>query len=228
VARARLEAAIFDMDGLLVDSEPLWHEAEIEVLGALGVPIDVDGCRETKGMFVNDVIADWRARYPWEGETPEEVGVRVVDAVMALVAEKGVMLPGVEAAIARCREHKLRLAVASSSQYRLIDFTLGHFGLRDAFEVVHSAEDERQGKPNPAVFLTTATKLGVDPRRCLVFEDSPAGVATARAAGMLCIAVPAPEESDQAGIANASVVLKTLDLFDDALLESLAASIDET
>ena len=227
MAAARLEAAIFDMDGLLVDSEPLWHEAEIEVLGGLGVPLDVSGCRETKGMFVNEVMAHWYSRYPWEGMSPDAVGVRVVDAVMVLVAERGVMMPGVVSTIDCCRRRGLRLAVASSSQYRLIEFTLEQFGLREHFEVVHSAEDEEKGKPDPAVFLTTARKLHVAPERCLVFEDSPAGVLAARNADMVCVAVPDAQEPDRDGIARATVVLSTLEQFDDALLAQLESALSE-
>ncbi|HEY4377801.1 MAG TPA: hypothetical protein VGM93_11615, partial [Acidimicrobiales bacterium] len=69
------------MDGLLLDSEILWHEAEIEILGGLGVPLEVDGCRSTKGMFVNEVSDYWFAQYPWGGPTPGDVAVTIVDRV---------------------------------------------------------------------------------------------------------------------------------------------------
>jgi len=67
-----LTASIFDMDGLLIDSEVLWHEAEIEILGGLGVPLAVEGCRTTKGMFVDEVTEHWNRLYPWTGPTPSE------------------------------------------------------------------------------------------------------------------------------------------------------------
>ena len=150
------------MDGLLIDSEILWHEAEIEILGGLGVPLAVEGCRSTKGMFVGEVTAHWYGLHPWPGATPtpDEVAVSIVDRVIELIVTKGVLKPGAEHAIDLCRDRGLPLAVASSSQYRLIDAALAHFGLRDRFALVHSAEDEDYGKPHPAVFLTAATKLG--------------------------------------------------------------------
>jgi beta-phosphoglucomutase-like phosphatase (HAD superfamily) len=187
---AGFAASIFDMDGLLIDSEILWHEAEIEILGDLGVPLAADGCRNTKGMFVGEVTEFWHAQYPWASPTPAEVAVTIVDRVIALVLAKGELKPGAEHAIAMCVERELPLAVASSSQYRLIDTALDHFGLRQHFALIHSAEDEEYGKPHPAVFLTAASKLGADPRRCLVWEDAPAGVLAAKAASMACIAVP--------------------------------------
>jgi sugar-phosphatase len=170
---ARFAASIFDMDGLLIDSEILWHEAEIEILGDLGVPLAAEGCRSTKGMFVGEVTEYWHERYPWAGPTPAEVAVTIVDRVIGLLLAKGELKPGAEHAIAMCAERGLPLAVASSSQYRLIEVALDHFGLRHHFALIHSAEDEDYGKPHPAVFLTAAAKLGAEPRRCLVWEDAP-------------------------------------------------------
>lgn len=212
---AGLHAAIFDMDGLLIDSEPLWHVAEIEVLGALGVPLADAACRQTKGMFVNEVTAYWHERYPWRGPDPDAVAVEVVDRVMELVVERGRLKPGVARAIDQCRRRGLATAVASSSQYRLIDLVLTHFGLTEEFGLVHSAEDEPFGKPHPGVFLTTAAKLGVAPDRSLVWEDSPAGVIAGKAARMAVVAVPEVAERDRAEFSLADVVLDSLEEADD-------------
>jgi mannitol-1-/sugar-/sorbitol-6-/2-deoxyglucose-6-phosphatase len=203
-------ASIFDMDGLLIDSEILWHEAEIEILGGLGVPLSRDSCRGTKGMFVGEVTRYWYAQYPWGGPPPAEVAVSIVDRVIALLLSKGELKPGAEHAIDLCVERGLPLAVASSSQYRLIDLALDHFGLRRHFALVHSAEDEEWGKPHPAVFLTAAAKLGADPRRCLVWEDAPAGVLAAKAASMSCIAVPEPGQGGHPAFGLADLVLGSL------------------
>jgi HAD superfamily hydrolase (TIGR01509 family) len=140
---------------------------------------------------------------------PDEVAVTIVDRVIALLLAKGELKPGAEHAIALCARG-LSLAVASSSQYRLIDTALDHFGLRHHFALVHSAEDETWGKPHPAVFLTAAAKLGAAPRRCLVWEDAPAGVLAAKAASMACIAVPEHGEEHQPAFALADVVLGSL------------------
>jgi HAD superfamily hydrolase (TIGR01509 family) len=214
------------MDGLLIDSEILWHEAEIEIFGDLGVPLSRDGCRSTKGMFVGEVTEHWFALYPWAGPTPAEVALTIVDRVIALLLDKGELKPGAEHAIALCAERGLPLAVASSSQYRLIDIALEHFGLRRHFAVIQSAEDEAWGKPHPAVFLTAAAKLDVPPRRCLVWEDAPAGVVAAKAASMACIAVPEPGEEQRPAFALADLVLGSLLDMDEPRFDALSAPAD--
>jgi mannitol-1-/sugar-/sorbitol-6-/2-deoxyglucose-6-phosphatase len=212
------------MDGLLVDSEPLWHEAEVEILGALGVPIAASDCRSTKGMFVREVTRHWHERYPW-GEPPtDDVAVAIVDRVIELVDAEGLLQPGVDRAIGLCRSHGLAMAVASSSEHRLIEFVLRRFGLEGEFSFAHSAEDERYGKPHPAVFLSTAERLGVAPDRCLVWEDAPAGVLAAKAARMTCIAVPEPAERNDPGFVIADAVLTSLEEADEGLWARLAAA----
>ena len=227
-AAAGFSASIFDMDGLLIDSEILWHEAELEILGDLGVPLSRDACRGTKGMFVGEVTEYWFAQYPWAGPSPSEVAVTIVDRVIALLLSKGELKPGAEYAIGLCEERGLRLAVASSSQYRLIDTALEHFGLRHHFALVHSAEDEQWGKPHPAVFLTAAAKLGAAPRRCLVWEDAPAGVLAAKAASMACIAVPEHGEEHRPAFALADVVLGSLLDMDEERFDALSADAART
>jgi sugar-phosphatase len=210
------------MDGLLIDSEILWHEAEMEILGALGVPLAAEGCRSTKGMFVDEVTAHWYGLYPWAGPSPAEVAVTIVDRVIDLVLTKGELKPGAAYAIDLCAERGLSLAVASSSQYRLIDAALAHFDLRDRFALVHSAEDEEYGKPHPAVFLTAAAKLGAVPRRCLVWEDAPAGVLAAKASSMACIAVPEHGEEHHPAFGLADLVVSSLLKVDGPALDEIA------
>ena len=212
------------MDGLLVDSERLWHEAEVEILGRLGVPIAPAACRQTKGMFVREVTRYWHERHPWTAPTTDEVAVEIVDRVMALVVEKGTLQPGADGALELCRRRGLAMAVASSSEHRLIRLVLERFDLAGSFDVVHSAEHEPFGKPHPAVFLTTASRLGVPPDRCVVWEDAPAGVLAAKAARMACIAVPEPAERDRPAFAIADAVLGSLVEADDALLDRVAAA----
>jgi sugar-phosphatase len=117
------------------------------------------------------------------------------------------------------------LAVASSSQYRLIDIALEHFGLRHHFALIHSAEDEQWGKPHPAVFLTAAAKLGAAPGRCLVWEDAPAGVLAAKAASMVCIAVPEHGEGGHPAFGLADLVLGSLLEIDDRRIDALSGSV---
>jgi sugar-phosphatase len=210
------------MDGLLIDSEVLWHEAEVEILGGLGVPLVGGEFRTTKGMFVHEVTEHWYARYPWSGPTPAEVAVTLVDRVTELVRTKGRLKPGALHAVDLCEGLGLSLAVASSSEYRLIEAALSHFGLRERFGVIHSAEDEEYGKPHPAVFLTAARRMSVPPKRCVVWEDAPAGVVAAKAASMACVAVPEPDEGHHPAFGLADLVVDSLDQVDAASLGRVA------
>jgi sugar-phosphatase len=209
------------MDGLLVDSEQYWLEGEIEILGPLGVPLATTSVRETKGMFVHEVTRYWFERHPWRGPGPEDIADRVLERVGQLVVAKAQVLPGARAAIAACRDRGYPLAVASSSPYQFIRTVLGHFDLETSFDVVHSAEDEPFGKPHPGVFITAAQKLGVEPSRCLVFEDAPAGVLAAKAARMTCVAVPHREDRDAPAMAVADLVLDSLEQLDDSAFDQL-------
>lgn len=218
---AGFHASIFDMDGLLIDSEVLWHEAELEILGDLGVPLE--SFRTTKGMFVHEVTEHWYALYPWPGPSPADVAVSIVDRVIDLILTTGSLKPGAIGAIDLCAARGWRLAVASSSEYRLIDAALEHFALRDRFALIHSAEDEEYGKPHPAVFLTAASKLGAPPKRCLVWEDAPAGVLAAKAASMACIAVPEQGDGAHPAFGLADLVVDSLEAVDAASLEEIAS-----
>jgi sugar-phosphatase len=184
-----IEAVVFDMDGVLIDSEPLWQDAEIEVFSTVGLRLDRVRCRETRGRKLDEVVAHWLARAPRRASAAA-VRAAIVERLLALVRERGTPKPGAAAAIGFLHGRGLPLAVASSSDYRIIETVLARLQLADCFRAVHSGEDERLGKPHPAIFLGAARKLGVAPARCLAFEDSPGGVASAKAAGMACVAVP--------------------------------------
>ena len=222
-AAAGFAASIFDMDGLLIDSEVLWHEAELEILGGLGVPLAQEGLRTTKGMFVHEVTEHWFARHPWAGPTPADVAVSIVDRVIELIVTKGELKPGALHAVDLCAARGLPLALASSSEYRLIEAALGHFDLRSRFVLVRSAEEEAYGKPHPAVFVTTASLLGVARRACLVWEDAPAGVLAAKAASMTCVAVPEKGEGHHPAFGIADLVVDSLLDVDDTALDALEA-----
>lgn len=218
-----MRAVIFDMDGLLVDSEPLWVRAEIEVFGEVGVVLGEEDCALTKGLRTDDVIAYWHQRRPWDGRTPAEVEARLVARVAELVREEGRALPGVEDAIAVAREGGRRLALASSSPLVIIGATLERLGLVEAFDVVQSAQTEPLGKPHPGIFLATAGRLAIPAVECLVLEDSLTGVIAAKAARMTCIAVPFDHPSHDARFAIADAVVGSLVDVTAPLIASLAA-----
>ncbi len=191
-----IQAVIFDMDGVLIDSEPFWHSAERAVFGPLGITLTDAMCEETTGMRTDAVVAYWYERHPWHGQSLEDTAHAIVEHVIGLVNAQGQALTGVDELLAMFTAKRLPLAIASSSPYRLIDAVVDKLRIRDAFSVMRSATDEVYGKPDPAVYLTTARCLSVPPSDCLVFEDSAAGVQAAKAAGMYTVAVPTASQYD--------------------------------
>lgn len=212
----RLQAVVFDMDGLLIDSEPFWQQAETEVFAGVGVALQVADCRRTMGMRIDAVVDHWLRERPWDvvRHPAASVATGIVDRVIELMRATGTCLPGVHTAIERVGAAGLRTALASSSPRRLIDATLSALGLQHAFEVVHSAEVERRGKPAPDVYLTTAAMLAVQPAACLALEDSLAGMRSARAAGMRCVMVPDASLRGRPELAEADDLLESLLLFE--------------
>lgn len=205
-----VEAVIFDLDGVLIDTEPIWQAVECRVFGAVGVPLTPQDCGQTIGLRTDEVVRYWFERHPWPGVSTDEVLARILDGMVEAIGTEGRAMPGALDAIELAQGMDLPLAVASSSLDRLINAALDRLGVAEAFAVTASAEHEARGKPDPAVFLTAARQLGVEPERCVVLEDSPFGVQSAKAAGMHCIAVPSPGH-EQAIAPIADVVLESLE-----------------
>lgn len=217
-----LQAVIFDMDGLLIDSEPLWVRAEIEVFAAAGVVLCEEDCARTKGLRVDDVVTYWNTQRGFKGANAEAVEARLVARVAELIAAEGMALPGVADALGMARVGGRRIALASSSPTPIIGAALERLGIAKAFDVVQSAETEPAGKPHPGIFLRTAERLGVSPLDCVVLEDSLAGVIAAKAARMGCIAVPVGHPDHDARFVLADAAVGSLHDVTTALLERVA------
>jgi HAD superfamily hydrolase (TIGR01509 family) len=214
-----IRAVIFDMDGLLIDSEPLWRIAEIEVFNAVGVPLTEAMALSTMGMRTDEVVEHWFARYPWQDASLKEVEARITDRVIDLVRERGAPMPGVREVIASLQERGYPLAIASSSSSEIIAAVVHQIGVAGAFQILQSAEHEPYGKPHPGVYIAAARALGVAPSDCLAFEDSANGVLAAKAARMACIAVPDPAVRDDRRFCIADTVLGSLGEFRPEFLD---------
>jgi sugar-phosphatase len=209
-----IQAVVFDMDGVLIDSEPMWRGVEREVFARVGVHLSEADMLETTGVRVDQVVDHWYRLRPWRGSTPHAVEVAVVDGMAAAIEQLGTLIDGAAEALDRFRALGLGLALASSSPYRLIRAVLALGGIADRFDVVYSAEEEERGKPDPGVYLTAARRLGVEPARCLAVEDSPNGVLAATAAGMTCVAI-VPEPTSEAAFTQAHLVVRSIHDLDD-------------
>jgi sugar-phosphatase len=209
-----LEAAIFDMDGLLIDSEPLWHRAEITVFATVGLHMTADECRDTTGVRIDEVVRIRHRQHPWTSKSVDQVEREIVAEVQRLSITEGEALPGVYKVLEDFAARAIPMAVASSSPLSMIEAIVAHLGIAQYFRVLCSAADEEHGKPHPAVYLNTARQLGVAPRHCLAFEDSIPGVQAAHAAGMTVVAVPDAHHYGKPEYAIAALQLRSLAEFD--------------
>ena len=217
------------MDGVLIDTEPVWRAAQSAVFAGFGVALSERDLLDSTGQPIEELIPVWRRRAsapdPAGTElTDAEIADLIIDRVIAHVTAEGRPMPGVTAAIALFERCGLRLAIASSSPLRLIDAVCDRLGLT-RITVRCSAMDEARGKPAPDVYLTAARRLGVAAANCLALEDSPAGVASARSAGMRCVAVPDPLLAADPRYREADLVLGALTGLDEAALRRLGVPV---
>ncbi len=206
-------AAIFDMDGLLIDSEPLWRLAEQQVFRSVGLDLSLDQFAETMGLRIDEVVALWYHRHPWEDKSQEAVAEEILRYVEDLVRERGKALPGVYSCLEQLQEGGVALALATSSPSPLMEAVLVTLDLSETFSVRCSATEEWAGKPAPDVYFSAAKGLGISPEDCVVFEDSPVGLQAGRAAGMRVVAVPAAENFHHPSFTAAHLLLSSLEEF---------------
>ena len=209
------------MDGLLIDSEPLWQEAEILIFKRVNIELTRELCLQTKGLRIDEVVNYWYQKYPWTNLTKKEVEDLIVASVIELIHLKGEPLAGVERAISFVRQKQVQIALASSSATIIIQAALQKLKLADVFVQIYSAQTELFGKPHPGVYLTTANKLNVLPQECLALEDSLNGVLAAKAAQMKCIAIPEPLQYNNPKFAIADITLKSLEQLNDEVWNSI-------
>lgn len=204
-------AAIFDMDGLLIDSEPLWDQAELDIFASLGVDITRrHELPDTLGLRIDQTVRMWFEALPWNGPDQQEVTQYIIARALALVEETRPLLPGVEQALQLCQQQGLKIGLASASPLHMLERVLEMFDLRKYFDVLASAEALPYSKPHPQVYLDAAAKLGIDPLNCVTLEDSFNGMIATKAARMRSIVVPAADHRDDARWALANVILDDL------------------
>lgn len=224
----RVRACVFDMDGVLIDTEPVWRRVERDVFARVGVNLTEEQLRETWGLRIEDLVEHWYRARGWKDVRPRAVQHEIVREMADYVREHGVPLPGAVEAVRMAHESSLHVGIASSSSRPIIDAVVQRLGIAAMVDTTCTADEETLGKPDPAVYLTAAQRLGVEPLECVAIEDSPFGVVSAKRAGMICIAVRT-DAVDPAAIADADVIIDSLVEFTAPLLESLeSGDIDLT
>jgi HAD superfamily hydrolase (TIGR01509 family) len=212
-----IEAVVFDLDGVLIDSEPVWEQVRRQVVASRGGHWDPDTQDRLMGMSTGE----W-SRYLSEDlgvdMPPGAVAATVIEAMAARYREHLPLLPGAVDAVRRMAA-RWPLGLASSSPRSLIDVVLDAAGLRDCFAVTMSTEQVPRGKPAPDIYVAVAGELGHAPRACAAVEDSSNGLRAAAAAGCQVVAVPHPRYPPAPdAIAAARLVLASLAELTPALL----------
>lgn len=195
------QAIIFDMDGLLVDSEIVWHKAEKELIESRGRDYTEDVRENIIGKRLDEFMTYLHDYYQFS-ETLAELTEELVQRMLTLIPQEVETRPGAQAMVDYVVKNNIPHAIASSSAMRIIDATVQAHGWEDVFTIRCSADDDERGKPAPDVYLRAARRVGVDPSQCLALEDSPNGARAAVAAGMTCYAVPDPSHSTPAAFAD--------------------------
>lgn len=190
----RITTAIFDMDGLLIDSEPLWYESALESMKRFGVHINQEEYYQTTGLRTKEFLQHWFSVFKIDHVNINETEVDITQRVIEKVGTSGVSMDGVSEAIALVQQMGLKIGLASSSPMALIEAVLEKINLKDFFTASTSAEFLQFGKPHPQVFIDCANALQSKPIECICFEDSFNGLIAAKAARMKCILVPHPEQ----------------------------------
>lgn len=183
-----MKAVIFDMDGVIIDSEPFWKNAEFEVFSSLGVVLDKEFTDLTQTMTTIEVTKFWYEKFPWESKSLEEVEDIVISRVMELIEQGRAERNGIELFIKQLKSNGFKIGLATNSPYKIIPVVLEKAGIADYFDSIFSAEFVEFGKPDPAIYLMTSKELGIDPENCIVIEDSYSGMLAAKKAGMKVVA----------------------------------------
>ena len=215
------QAAIFDLDGLLIDSEPLWEEAEINVFARLGVKITSQMCQKVKGFRVDETIGFFCQCTSFDALDPDLIVQQIITEVKRSIYEKARGLPGCVYILHFFQSRDIPLALASASPYDIIDLALRKLSIHQHFKIIYSATEEKYGKPHPGIFFTTAEQLQVEPQNCIVFEDALNGIIAAKAARMKAVAVPADQTSMDLRFVLADLILPSLLQFKEDHLEYL-------
>jgi len=204
-------AVIYDMDGLIIDSEPFWRLAEMKVFAKVGLLLTEKDCMETTGFRFDEVVEHWYHKQPWAGKSKQQIHDEVLDEMESAITHHAQAMKGVHTSLDFFKSKNIKMAVASSSAMRLIKATVKKLKIEHYFDLLVSAEHETHGKPNPAVFIRTANGLNVRADKCLVLEDSFNGILAAKAAKMKCVAVPYPEDFNNPKLIIADWKLNSLE-----------------
>ncbi|MEK3734844.1 MULTISPECIES: HAD family hydrolase [Paenibacillus] len=204
-----LKAFIFDMDGVIIDSEPLHFEVDIQVMNDFGTSITREKLEQYVGMTNPEMWASIKDEYRLTQSVSEIIEYQLSNKISILTSKEMEPIEGIRELLDALKANGIPAAIASSSPPVFIEAVLRKFGLQDHFDAVVSGEEVEKGKPAPDVYLKAAELLGVEPQHCMVLEDARHGVAAAKAAGMTCIGFVNPNSGNQ-DLSQADHIVKSV------------------
>ena len=208
-----VNTVIFDIDGLLVDSEPLWNEAATEVFRRYGVTLSEEQYKTTTGLRTKEFVEWWFGYYHIGKEEFAMAEKNIVDLVLQKIERKGIIMPGVDYIFDFFSRKKFKIGLATSSPPSLIELVVGMTGIRKFLQATTSAEDLLFGKPHPQVYQNCAALLNSSPLACICFEDSFNGMIAVKAARMKCVVVPHFSQTKETRWGAADLQLSSLQNF---------------
>ena len=205
-----IHAVIFDMDGVLIDSEPLWKIAEVAAFATAGIQITAKELEQTVGLRIDEVVEFWCQQKGANSKLKEKIISGIMSEMVRLIFEKGEPLSGVYEALDFFKAAGVKIGLATSSYEVLLNATLKKLEISHFFNVALSAENLPYGKPHPEIYLQTAKALNVSPQNCLVIEDSLNGVISGKSAKMAVVAVPENSHSMNEKLILADYIISDL------------------
>lgn len=222
-----IQGIIFDLDGTLIDSEPLWKEAEIAVYATQGLHLSVEDCRKTTGLPSLEAVKFW---YDKIEEPSKEVGLlsqEISQQVIKLIKEKGELKPGVFGLLEFLKTKHIPLGIASASSMANIKAVLDKFNLSGYFNLIYSGDFEVHGKPHPGVYISACEKLKINPLYSIAIEDSFNGILAGKSARMKVVALLDEGQIYDVQYGFADLKLESLREFDQSKYEFLESLLNE-
>lgn len=214
-------AAIFDMDGILIDSEPLWFEAANDVFKEFNFQLNEEEYASSIGLRTPEFVEYWFNKLNLDLNKKSKTIHDIHDAVIEKIEIKGAPLPGVLSALDLLQKKSCAIGLATSSPSIVIEVVLRKLGIAHFFDKLSSAEKLDHGKPHPEVYMNCAKALGVSPVESFCFEDSFNGMIAAKAARMRCIVIPNPMLLDHNHWNAADMILPSMEAFNELIFEKI-------
>lgn len=217
----QLNTVIFDMDGLLIDSEPLWQEAGKELMAQYGKTLTPAQYETTIGLRTREWVEHWFRYFEIPFHTVDIAEQHILEIVEKKIRYKGRSMPGVQYILEYFKARNFKIGLATSSPMLLANTVVDLLEIRSFFTAITSAQHLPYGKPHPQVYIDCAKKLDAPAETCLCFEDSFNGLIAAKAAKMKCIVVPAGNQGNDKRWGAADLKVSSLQNVNDLLLMRL-------